>query len=213
MRTIRTKIYKFSELSKQAKQNAIDWWRNGETFDYLYQEANDSLEKFAEVFGIKIDQYDFQEHYRSEYRFDIEDNILELTGQRLATYIWNNYRNSIYKGKYYGKLVKTFKDGSQIPVSKEYPNGTRHVKRYSKCQISSCCPFTGVCYDDDLLYPILQFMEKPNNKTDFKDLLEDCFLSLNKSVNGEVEARMEDDAVAETIEANEYEFTKDGNIF
>jgi len=208
MRTIRTKIYKFNELSKAAKQTAIEWWKNGETFDYLYEEAWESLKKFCEVFNIDMDSYDFNEPYRSRYSYDLDDKVMELTGQRLATYIWNNYKTSLYKGKYYSLWSKTevsykhHKEGH--PVLK---------KRYSKCQIVCECPFTGTCYDMDLLDPIVKFMQKPSNRIDFKHLLEDCLSSLCKSLEGEIKARMEDDAVIEAIEANEYEFTKEGNRF
>src|SRR4029079_2538475 len=119
------KIYKFKELSKAAKQVAINWWRDGETFDWIYEQAYDSLKEFCNVFDIDLREYDFNEPYRSRYSFNLDDTILDLKGQRLATYIWNNYRTSIYKGKYYGKLVDTFKDGSTIPVSKDHPAGMR----------------------------------------------------------------------------------------
>lgn len=200
MRTIRTKIYKFSELSKSAKQTAIQWWKDGETFDYLYEEAFDSLKKFCEVFNIDMDSYDFNEPYRSKYSFDSEDTILELAALRLRTYLINNYYSTLFERKPYGKYEKR-------------ENGKWRYDRYSKCQYQeTSCPFTGVCYDEDLLYPIRQFILKPT-KYDFKDLLEDCMSSLCKSIEGEIKARMEDEAVIETIEANEYEFTKDGNRF
>jgi hypothetical protein len=212
MRTVRTKVYKFGELSAKAKQRAIEDWRNEETYDWIYEEAWESLKKFSEVFDIKMRDYDFSEPYRSHYSYELDDKIIELSGQRLATYIWNNYRGQIYKGKYYGKLVYTFKDGSPIPVSKEHPAGCRHVLRYSKCTIEEGCPFTGVCYDQDLLDPIYKFLRKPD-KRDFKELLEDCLSSLNKSVQGEIEGNSEDDAISDTIISNEYEFTADGRRF
>jgi len=213
MRTIRTKVFKFSELkTEKATQRAIQWFRDGETYDYIYDEAYNTVEDFADLFNIIIRQFDFAEPYRSEYTLDIPDNILELSGQRLVTYIWNNYRHGIYKGKYYGKLVKTFKDGTPIPISKEHPAEMRHVKRYSKCQIESHCPFTGVCWDEEILFPLIEFMKKPDTRN-LRELLSDCISSLIKSVNNEIEARGEDDAVIETIEANEYEFTQDGEIF
>lgn len=201
MRTIRTKIYKFSELSKAAKQKAIEWWKDTETFDYIYEEAFESLKAFSDIFAIKIQDYDFNEPYRSRYTFEADDNILELSGVRLRTYLLNNYYNTLFERKHYGEYKKR-------------ENGKYKYDRYSKCQYQpTCCPFTGVCYDEDLLDPIRNFISRPSTKEDFKDLLEDCLSSLNKSLENEIEARCEDENVIETIEANEYEFKADGTRY
>lgn len=220
-RTIRTKIYKFEELSKAAKQKAIEWWKEGETFDWIYEEAWESLKAFCKVFSIDMDSYDFEEPYRSRYSFDLDDQILELSGQRLATYIWNNFRSDIYKGKFYNswtteKHVKHRKVKSQL-ISKEtgWSNKELFGKYYNSYygltpEIS--CPFTGVCYDMDLLDPIIKFMDRPTSN-DFKDLLEDCLSSLSKSVQSEIKASLEDENVADSIIANEYEFLKDGTKY
>lgn len=200
MRTIRTKVYKFSELSKLAQKNAINWWRDGETFDYLYEEAFDSLKKFCEAFDINLRDYDFNEPYRSHYSFNLEDNILELSGLRLRTYLINNYYYLLHERRPYGKYEKR-------------ENGKYRYDRYSKCQfIETSCPFTGTCYDEELLYPIRKFISKPTND-DFKDLLEECLSNINKSVESEIKAQCEDENVVETIKMNEYEFTKDGNFY
>jgi hypothetical protein len=212
-RTIRTKIYKFDELSKDAQQKAVEWYLDGEDFSWIIDDASETLDKFCEIFDISYRNFDYCETYRSSYSFNLDDNILELSGQRLATYIWNNYRSQIYKGKYYGKLVKTHKDGTPIEVSKQHPNGTRHVKRYSKCQLSDECVLTGVCYDYSVLQPIYNFLKKPSPNTDFKDLLEDCLNSLAEDVCSEIDGNKEFSAVADTIQANDYEFTKDGKRF
>lgn len=213
MRTIRTKVYKFSELSDEAKDTAIENYRNAETFDYLYDEAWESVQAFAKVFNINIDNIDFQEPYRSQYSFrSIDETALDLTGQRLATYIWNHYRSDLFKGKYYGKLVDTFKDGTKIPVSKEHPIGKRHVLRYSKCTLERGCVLTGVCYDDSILEPLYKFLDKPTS-SDFRDLLEDCISSICFAIQEEIKGRSKDEAMAEELTNLEYEFTKDGEIF
>lgn len=206
MRTIRIKLYKFSELSKDAKQKAIEDFRNNETFDFIYNEAFETVKKFAEIFSIKIRDFDFQETYRSRYTFEMLDNVLELSGQRLATYIWNNFKTDLFKGKYYSLWSKTEKSYQY------YKEGYPVLKsRHSRILLDNCCVLTGVCYDDDMLQPIYDFLNKPTD-IDFKELLEDCISEVCKSVMDEVEGSSKDDAIAETIEANEYEFTKDGKL-
>lgn len=219
MRTIKTKVYKFKELSNQAKQEAINWWREGETFDWIYDEAHESLKEFAKLFDINISDYNFDEHYRSRYTFGLEDTILELSGQRLATYIWNNYKSHLFEGKYYKswtskEKIKHRKVKSTI-ISKETGWSNKEIfgqywnKYHGGPKLEHSCVFTGMCYDEDLLDPIYKFLDKPN-KGDFKDLLEDCLTSLNKSVEDEIKGNLADENVAGTIIANEYEFTKDG---
>lgn len=211
-RTVRTKVYKFDELSKKAKEKAMEDYLEREDFDWIFNEAFETVRAFAEIFDIKVSSFDFIERYRSEYRFQMEDNILELSGQRLATYIWNNYKTQIYKGKYYGKLVDTFKDGTKIPVSKEHPVGLRHVKRYSNCSIENSCVLTGVCYDDSILQPIYDFLDKPINIS-LDRLLENCLREICKDVENEIEGQSKEDSISEHFEANEYEFTQDGKRY
>lgn len=212
-RTIRTKIYKFNEFSKAAQEKAIDWWLSDPyAFQYVYDEASESLDAFCKIFDIDKNVFDYDEPHRNKYSFGLSDTILDLFGQRLATYIWNNYKGSLYKGKYFGKLVGTFKDGSPIPISKDHPAGLRHVLRYSKCLLEESCPLTGTCYDQDILQPMYDFMRKPDNRN-FKDILEDCFYSLSDSVRDEIRGASKPAFVAETILTNEYEFLKDGTKY
>lgn len=57
MKTIRTKVYQFSELSAKAKQYATE--KNAETAEYFWSDdAIKSLEGFAEHFGAKLGRYE-----------------------------------------------------------------------------------------------------------------------------------------------------------
>ena len=106
------------------------------------------------------------------------------------------------------KSYKYYKDG--YPVLKS---------RHSKVILDNCCVLTGVCYDNSLLQPIYDFLERYNEKKDyylymdFQTLLNDCFESLEKDVKDEEDAQYKDDVISENIEANEYEFTADGRRF
>ena len=210
------KIYSFSELSEEAKESVINKWRE-QSWDYTpfyVEEANESFEKFAEIFNITWYQIDYIEPYRNQYQIKIDSDILSLSGQRLATYIWNNYRSDLFKGKYYGRLSEYDKDGNKIVVSKEHPAGQRHVRRYSKCQFTTDCVMTGCYYDNEVLAPIYRHMDYFKNfKYDFKTLLDDCIYSLCHAVQQEDEYQNSEEAIIETIEANEYEFTEDGEIY
>lgn len=210
MRTVRTKVYKFSELSKSAKQKAIENYRNGSVdTDYIYDEANKTVEEFHSIFGTESGRNSWLD-VRCGH---IDDNIANLKGLRLRTYIINHFWDSLFKGKYFSLWSKTevsykyYKEGH--PVLK---------KRYSKVMFENSCPLTGVCYDMSLLAPIYDFLEykdKPDyySYMDFETLMNDCFDSLKKDVESEVDSQYEDEQIISAIEGNEYEFTKEGNRF
>jgi hypothetical protein len=212
MRTIETNLYQFNELSKSAKTSALEEIRTMEIENpWFIHEVNETWKKFTDIFSIHWHEMNYLEPYHNKYRINLDSEILSLSGQRLATYIWNNYNMHIFKGKYYGKLSKYFANGEKIPVSKEHPNGTRHVKRYSRCQLTNDCVLTGVCYDQDILQPIYDFLENPSD-IDFENLLENCISSLCSSVQSEYDYSISDCALIELIEANGYEFTELGKL-
>lgn len=194
MKTIEVNLYKFSELSDEAKEKAIEKWRN-DSYDsqpWFISESNDSFEKFAELFNIDWRNIDYCEPYRNEYSIKLDDQIKYLSGQRLATYIWNNYKKDIFKGRYYY---------------------TKNKHRHSKIQIEDfCCALTGVCYDDELLSPIYEFLKNPEDNMDFEMLLNECIYNLCSNVSDEIDYQNSDEAIIETIEANEYDFLENGEL-
>lgn len=195
MKTIRIKIYQFDELSEQAKQKAIQDYRRNEVYtDYIYDDAYESVKKFHDIFGTKEGGTSWL-YIRTGH---IDDNILQLKGVRLRTYIINNFWSQLYK-------PKTFYKGDK--------------KRKSKITLDSCCILTGVCYDLDLLNPIYDFIERYKQKSDyysymdFDRLLQDCINSLEKSIQSEVDYRYSDEGITEELENNGRNYTKDGIEF
>ena len=202
MRTIETKAYTFSELSEQAKRTALNSVR--EIDDFYDEDIINSIKAITELFDIKTgnEWADFRAGH-------IDDDILGLSGVRLLKYLVNNYWHSLFKGKHYSLWSKTevsykhykynFKEG--YPVLKS---------RRSKVMFNNDCTLTGVCYDNDILKPVYDFMQSPCNHTTFKDLIQEmgdaayqCFIDAEDWVNSE-------EYLTETIKANEYEFTEDG---
>ena len=207
MRTVRTKIYKFEELTKEAQQKAINKHREVMDNDFIYDDTHKVVEAFNDVFETKEGRNSWLDVYTDH----MEENILELKGLRLQKYLWNNYKNQLFKGKYYSLWSK--KDISY----KYHKNGYPVLKsRYSKVLKQNSCVLTGMCYDDYMLQPIYDFLEKRNfsNCTiTFYNLINDCFDELRKTVENEIDYRNTDDAIIEEIKANDYEFTKDGKQF
>lgn len=208
MRTIELKLLKFSELSDKAKEKACENYRNKGYEPAWTQENRETMEKFAEIFPIKIMNWSYGGRGEGvSYCFTVDDTIEELSGQRLATYIWNNYRHDIFKGKYYSSPMRN------VPVDKQHPAGLTYTKRYSKIILENCCVLTGYCMDDSILAPIYKFLNKPDINVNFKDLLDDCFDEWINACNADVEFQNSDEYVGEHLEANEYEFIEEGETY
>jgi hypothetical protein len=171
MRTIRTKVYQFSELSEQAKQKAIevcsdynvsyDWWES------IYEDA--------ENIGLKIKGFDIDggSYCKGDFQIaanEIAANILRGHGENCDTY----------------KTASNFMEEWQ-PVFSNYMDETHESYESSESE-------------DKLLELEDDFL---------KALLEDYRIILQK----EYEYLTSEEAVVETIQANEYEFTADGRRF
>ena len=184
MRIIETKVYKFDELSDEAKQHAIEslydlnvdyeWWEN------VYEDA--------ENVGLKITGFDIG---RGQ----------DCTGEFIG------YAKKVAEAilKDHGKDCETFK------------TATNYMQEYTKvlateCQEEAdeiCIAFSfqeGFCdvnhdyyYDPDTKDTDAEFL---------RSLLEDYRIMLQK----EYEYLTSEDAIIECIDANEYEFTAEGNL-
>lgn len=203
-RTIRVKVYKFNELNEQAKQKAIDNWRN-ESHEISWSDENaDTLRRFADIFPCKLKSWCYGDRGEGVYwTFTGEDQIEELSGQRLATYIWNNYHNDIYKPKQYWIY-----QGRHNTVGQ----GAKHRDSKVSLYDEFACPLTGYCMDNEIIAPLFDFMRKPDTR-DFKELLESCFDAWIDACNNDVEFQNSDEVISETLESNDYEFTQDGKRY
>lgn len=65
MRTITTKVYKFNELSDEAKEQATEAWRDGMDYPYLEEAMQDQLEYLLEKY--KVTPIDVQVRYSLGY--------------------------------------------------------------------------------------------------------------------------------------------------
>jgi hypothetical protein len=184
-KTIRIKLYKFEELTPAAQSKAIDEYRNQPWREYAWQHENvDTLKAFCKLFDIDI------KRGSDNPRFNINNNALHLSGQRLATYLWNNYRTFLYKGKYY----------------------YNKKSRRSRVMLENSCVLTGFYVDDAILSDVYAFMTKPNSR-DFKTLLNNCLENWERAVREDREEQDSDLYIKETIIANDYDFTKDGKQY
>jgi hypothetical protein len=215
MRTVRTKVYKFSELSKAAQAKAIEHYRNNEVdTSFIYDEAEKTVNAFHEVFGTRSGRSSWLDVYTDH----IDDNLANLKGLRLRTYIINNFWSSLFKGKYYNYKSDT-KERLQHKRIKSifYKNlNSWGNYYYSAVTFENSCTLTGWSYDDSLLQPIYDFLswkKGPLHTMNFETLMNDCFDNLKKDIKAEEDSQYEDEQIIERLENSDDEFTKDGNRF
>ncbi len=176
MRKVTTEkiLYKFSELSEDAQQKAIDnlydinvdseWWL------FTYDDAKD--------IGVKISEFDIgrASYAKGEflsYAQDTMNQILANHGEVCAT-----YKTALQFQKDYSELVEKYSDG----VNKDK-----------------------VAEDNEYEFD----QEADELESDFlKEILEDYRAMLQR----EYEYLTSEEAIKETIEANDYEFTEDGKL-
>jgi hypothetical protein len=214
MKTIELKIFKFNELSEESKQYAIEKYRSNNEEFFWQSEWQDVLKKFCDIFPISWSHCDIYQGIDFDIKCD--DNIQELSGIRLMKYIQNNYSSFLWKGKYYKSFSytneKDLKHHNNIQT-KQLSNGKYFQSFYSKIQKENSCVLTGFCGDDDILSPIYEFLKNPKESVTFADLLSDCLNSWLKGVRDDYEGQQTDEYISEHLDANDYDFTEDGEIY
>ena len=203
MKQITIKLYQFDELSDDAKHMVCSKERES-TYNYgvLAQETDAeeryaTLDAFCKLFGIT-----YRIDYDHQYRFihwnfeDVDMNgydwdDTDITGKYLLRYL-NRYYSDITKLKYYS--THGYYDEK---------NQYHYKYRYSRFQREfGCCPFTGMCYDEDILQPIYKWLSKPNWHITLHDLFDDCFSTFMQSWENEDDFRMSDEGIGEMIAIN-----------
>lgn len=209
MRIIETKVYTLDELSQEAKEAAYENWNIDNYYPYAH-ENEETLKRFEEVFPIEIGHWEYDQ-FSGNISYEFEDNeididdiyydteLKEMCGIRLLKYLHNNYWNDISSRKFY------FAGGGiGIKSKTRHSNFQREVGN---------CPFTGYYMDEVILKPIHDFMKKPDENINFNDLMDMC-------LNNWVQACVEDcewtnsmECFEDYCEANNMEFTEDGEIY
>jgi hypothetical protein len=194
--TIEQTVYNYSDLilpeNSELKNKVINKFETGD-FEYIWNEAHETVKAFHNIFGTRdgngswLDT-NFDRCSNNAYQYD-------LTGLRLRKFIINNFYSNLYESKLIYKK--------------------RYKVRKSKLFKNRCCVLTGVCYDESILQPVYNLIENYSNEYDsltFEQLIRDCLYSLRKDIDSEIEYNQSEEAILETIDANDYEFDANGNI-
>lgn len=210
MKTIEINLYKFDELSEQAKQRAIENERlNGIDTSFIYDEARNKVEWFCDIFNCFSDSRNWLEY---NY-FDAEhEEILSFTDERLRKFIINNFWHDLHIGKYYSLWSKKDQNPHYTPNGSA-PWGKLKT-RYSKNNIRAFMRFTGVCYDESILQPIYEFLDgKGYELYTIDELFTACFQKLSNDIDNQIEAMLSDEYISEQLQCNDYNFLESGEIY
>jgi hypothetical protein len=171
MRTIKTTVYTFAELSEQGKDNAVERLSNINTSYDWYEFTYDD----AKNVGMSIGWFDLD---RGRL-IDLEiDSHIETANKII---------------KEHGETCDTHKNAKQFIAERDalvskYSNGGNKVPEENENDFD--------CELDEL-------------ESEYKKSLEEDYLSL---LRNEYEYLSSREAITETIEANDYEFTEDGKL-
>lgn len=198
-RTIEKTVYSFNELSDKAKDTARDWYRESGLDYEWYDGSYEDFERVARILGITIDT--------------IRD------GKTLAIY-WSGFSSqgdgACFKGSWVYKLdaqeairdyaptdtdlhfiADALREGNRLNARVSHRDS--HYSHAHSVSIDVCDDETG----DDA--PEL-------NAIAVRDALRDFMNWMYRQLEKEYEYLMSDEAIDETIEANEWEFDENGHF-
>lgn len=196
MRTLEIKLYKFSELSEEAKKVAIENYRNEGVEDFWWSERVASFEKAEKIYQSIADACNYGK---------------TIKGARLYTWIMNNLSDQWLDTKCISKEA----DGKFSISEYEYKyNGStkkRRSKIFKQNNLDNCF-LTGVCYDTDFMQPIIDFLKNPSEDINNEDLA-GKLPSYEGIAQKEIDYMNSDEYIEEELEQLDNEYTEDGKQY
>lgn len=201
MRTIRTKVYQFSELSESAKEKALDVMRDINTDFEWWESTYEDFKNLAEYFGIEVDTrktyFSGFCHQGQGSSFTADIDISKML-DCVKNETWKEYAPK-EKLSFYSVTPKMYRVINLISAYVEPTNRASSIKVI-------CNTEAGESYPN--IFAALESLEELI--TDVCETLNDWFFN---QLEKEFDYLQSDESVKETIEANEYEFKADGTRF
>ena len=197
MRTIETTVYKFSELSEAAKEKAIENWnRDGldyEWWDAVYEDAK----TIGELMGIKVDKIFFSGFWSQGDGACFEGSYEYKKGSVKAVRDYAPQDEDLHK------IVK----GLQAEQRRNFYGLSAEVKQRGHYMHEFCTEIDVADNRDNAPWRVSDEVEEA-----IKDLLRDFMRWIYRNLERENDYLTSAEAVTETIEANDYEFTEAGDM-
>lgn len=191
--TVKTKVYKFDELSDKAKEKALEQFRDINTDDNWYESVYETWKEKLEAMGYSDAEIMFS-------GFWSQGDGASFTCDSIDLLKWLKCHR---RTGYYRILVKPIKEYSQLTASIER-NNSHYVHERS---------ISAVIHDD--IYESNDKIEKKYIELEKELDLDAETLSseIYKSLEKEYNYLSSDECVTEMIIANEYEFTVEGKQY
>ncbi len=197
MRTVEKAVYKFNELSDSVKQRVISEWRQHDEF-FDGGEIVDTMKAFVDQFPVELGDWELGGYRGKGICYTVpsfsEDygtgEDCTIKGLRLWKYLINN-RISVVRVAYGSKKFADLRN------------------------VGDECPLTGMCWDCDVLEPVVGFLKNPASfDGNWHDLVGECFSHLESAYERALEDWCSEERIIEDIEeAGDYEFYDDGSIY
>ena len=200
MRTIEHQIYRYDELSEQARQVATESMRDSIADMRIESESDEyrnTLEMIEQIFRVNVYDWHVNE-YNSYFRFDFVgiDEDIENEPRLLLRYLNTNVLPCIDTLKrYYSKTARVSRK-SRILCD----------KNYNYC-------LTG-CWCDDAVDNALNNINKSvKNKFNAREFVRSMLEGFFEQWRNDYEYAYSDECIAEEIEVNDYEFYENGKPY
>lgn len=207
--TITKTLYKFDELSDDAKETARDWWRNADAIDSSFSECViEDAARMADILGIDLRQRPVK-LMNGSTRYDPTIYFSGFSSQG---------DGACFEGSYRYKL------GSVKAIKSEAPQDTtlhaiardlQNIQRKAFYKLHATIKQHGRYYamDIDVYRGDDQYRDISSELEDgIKEALKDFANWIYRQLKQEYDYQNSDENVDESIRINEYEFTENGDI-
>lgn len=204
--TIKTKAFFYDELDEDAQAKARDWYR--QDMDFFCDHMYDDFVRVGEILGI-----DF---YTKAVK--LMNGSVRYDPKIWWQGFWNQGDGACFEGSYSyskgwkAKLAKYCSDEDIIKIGERL----QAVQKENFYRLKAKVKHTGHYYHE-MCTDIDVFTEdyEPIHDDDIdvvKDCLRDFMRWMYRTLEAEYDYQTSEEQVAESIRANEYEFTEDGTI-
>jgi len=207
MRTVETKVFQYDELDDRAKKKAREWYTGLGLHDDWWEGVYEMAETAAKLIGIELE-------YRSAKNMRGEP----IKGQPC---IWFSGFSSQGDGACFEGTYRYAK-GSRKAVRTEFPtdtdlhkivDGLYELQKSHWYRLWADVKHRGHYYHSLCTTIDTDGFNEGESDEDLKELLRDFMHWIYSALERENDYLTSDEAVEESIRANEYEFTEDGDRF
>jgi hypothetical protein len=188
---MKTAIYKFNELSESSKETARSWWK--ESMDVEFEQITESIQLKLEELGLPTE--------------DVQWRLSCCQGDGVAFYGSLDVEEYLVKNKIKSKFRKLFDADKDLLIDNvEIYSNNSHYNHYNTMTVSY----------NEALYNGYENSSREQALEDFTDHLQEHIKDLSRDFQKEgyeeIERITSNEAVDESLVANDYDFTEEGEI-